>query len=180
VAVPLLLTTFAPWRAHQLSNASDDLVKLLIHEERLPKDSIILRHIPVSFDLAPCRVIAKTVELRPQVVVCCGMAEPRTHLELELNGKHPTRTLRTSLALPRLMTGTCLTRISHCAGDYACNHLYYHLLKAIYAQQLPTQALFIHVPLITSANQTWLVHDFSLILNRLARAEAAQPPALAA
>jgi pyroglutamyl-peptidase len=180
VAVPLLLTTFAPWKAHQPSNASDDLVKLLIHGGRLPDDVVILRHIPVSFDLAPCRVISKTVELKPQVVVCCGMAEPRTHLELELNGKHPNRTLRTSLALQTLMAGTCLTRISHCAGDYVCNHLYYHLLEAITAQRLPTQALFIHVPLITPANQTWLVHDLSMILNRLARGETTQPTARAA
>jgi pyroglutamyl-peptidase len=180
VAVPLLLTTFAPWRAHQPSNASDDLVKLLIQRQALPDTAYILRQIPVSFDLAPCRVIAKMVELQPQVVVCCGMAETRTHLELELNGKSSTKTLRTSLALNRLLANTHLSQISHCAGDYVCNHLYYHLLDAIYRHRWSTQALFIHIPRISPANEPLLIHDLTLILNRLAAVEENWFTALAA
>lgn len=176
----LLLTTFASWRAHQPSNASDDLVAALVQQYRVPEGTVMMRQVPVSFALAPCRVIAKAIELRPRVVVCCGMAEPRTHLELELNGKSPNHTLQTSLALGQLMEGTCLTRVSHCAGDYVCNHLYYHLLQAIHTHRLPTQALFIHVPLLTAANQPWILQDFSLILQRLTLPAAFQRPALAA
>lgn len=171
MAVPLLLTTFAPWKADQPSNASDDLINLLIQQQTLPDDTTILRQIPVSFDLAPCRVIAKMVELRPHVVICCGMAETRTHLELELNGKSPTRTLRTSLALNPLLANTHLTQISHCAGDYVCNHLYYHLLDTIHRHRWPTQALFIHIPRVSPDNEPFLIHDLSLVLNRLANAE---------
>lgn len=172
MAVPLLLTTFAPWRAHQPSNASDDLLTSLMQHHPLPQGTVVMRHLPVSFHLAPCRVLTKLVELQPRVVVCCGMAETRTHLELELNGKSPDQVLKTSLALHRLVTGTCLTRISHCAGDYVCNHLYYHLLATIHRHRWPTQALFIHIPRLTPATEPLLVHDFALVLNRLAAVES--------
>ena len=180
MAVSLLLTTFAPWKAHQPSNASDDLVNGLIQRSAVPQDAVIMRQIPVSFDLAPCRVIAKMVELQPRVVVCCGMAESRTHLELELNGKSPNRVLKTSLALQPLRLGTHLTQISHCAGDYVCNHLYYQLLEAIHRNHWFTQALFVHIPILTLANESLLVHDLSLILGRLAAVEEQWVPALAA
>jgi len=168
VAAPLLLTTFAPWKAHQPSNASDDLVNLLLRQKTLPDNACIMRQIPVSFDLAPSRVIAKMVELQPQVVVCCGMAETNTHLALELNGTSSERVLKTSLALHHLIMGTQLTQISHCAGDYVCNHLYYHLLEVIHRHRWSIHALFIHIPRLNPANESFLVHDLSLILNRLA------------
>jgi pyroglutamyl-peptidase len=180
VAAPLLLTTFAPWKAHQPSNASDDLVDLLIRQKALPENACIMRQIPVSFDLAPSRVIAKMVELQPQVVVCCGMAETRTHLELELNGKSSERVLKTTLALHRLILGTHLTQISHCAGDYVCNHLYYQLLEVIHRHRWPTQALFIHIPNLHTANEPLLVHDLALILHRLAAVGQSWQPALVA
>ncbi len=178
--VPLLLTTFAPWKAHQPSNASDDLVHRLLQTNALPLDVAVMRQIPVSFDLAPCRVIAKMVELQPRVVVCCGMAETNTHLALELNGKSPHRVLKTSLALQRLLAGTCLTQISPCAGDYVCNHLYYHLLEAIHRNRWSTQALFIHIPVLNQANEALLLHDFKLILGRLAGVAEPGVPMLAA
>jgi pyroglutamyl-peptidase len=92
-------------------------------------------------------------------------------LELELNGKSSTRTLRTSLALNPLLANTHLTQISHCAGDYVCNHLYYHLLDTIHRHRWPTQALFIHIPRVSPDNEPFLIHDLSLVLNRLANAE---------
>ena len=121
-----------------------------------------MRQIPVSFDLAPSRVIAKMVELQPQVVVCCGMAETNTHLALELNGTSSERVLKTSLALHHLIMGTQLTQISHCAGDYVCNHLYYHLLEVIHRHRWSIHALFIHIPRLNPANESFLVHDLSL------------------
>lgn len=175
MAVSLLLTSFAPWKAHQPSNASDDLLNLLVQGHTIPAKTRVMRHIPVSFDLAPCRVMAKVVELRPRVVVCCGMAETRTHLELELNGKGPDRVLKTGLPLPRLMANTRLTQISHCAGDYVCNHLYYSLLAAIDRHRWSTQALFIHIPRLTAATEPLLSQDLALILRRLAQAEPEQP-----
>jgi pyroglutamyl-peptidase len=163
----MLLTTFAPWRAHQPSNAADDLVAHLHQHRQLPPVTALLRHLSVSFELAPLRVIAKLVELRPPLVVCCGMAEKRTHLHLERYGRGDSGALATRLPLEELIVDTHLSGISDCAGTYVCNHLYYHLLGAIAEHHWPTQALFIHIPLLTPATQPLLAHDLALILNRL-------------
>jgi pyroglutamyl-peptidase len=168
MAVSLLLTTFAPWRAHQHSNASEDLVICMQRQQRLPQGTVVINQLPVSFELAHCHVVAKMVELQPRVVVCCGMAEDRTHLNLESNGKQGDRLLKTSLNLPRLMADTRLTTISHCAGDYVCNHLYHQVLNAIDRHRWPTQALFIHIPPLSAATEPFLLADFAMILNRLA------------
>lgn len=168
MAVSILLTTFAPWRAHQRSNASEDLLMRLEQQGQIPSQTALMRQIPVSFELAPCRVIAKMMELRPPVVVCCGMAEGRTHLSLERQGRREEQVLKTSLALAPLLTDTALTDISDCAGTYVCNHLYYRVLDAINQHRWPTQALFVHIPVLTPATEPLLVRDFSLILQRLA------------
>ena len=165
----MLLTTFAPWRAHQLSNAADDLVAHLHRQRQIPPGTSVLRQIPVSFELAPIRVMAKLVELQSPVVVCCGMAEGRSHLHLERYGKGDDLALATPLPLEALMAGTHLTEISDCAGTYVCNHLYYRLLGAIAHHRWPTQALFVHIPTLTPATQPLLAHDLALILKRLAK-----------
>lgn len=164
----MLITTFAPWRAHQPSNAADDLIAHLQRQRQLPLGTTVLRHIPVSFELAPIRVIAKMTELRPSVAVCCGMAEGRTHLSLERYGRRDDRAVPTSLPLESLLANTHLTAISDCAGTYVCNHLYYRVLGAIAHHRWPTQALFVHVPPLTPETQPLLVSDLTLILKRLA------------
>ncbi|MGF1567262.1 MAG: peptidase C15 [Nodosilinea sp.] len=167
MAAPILLTTFAPWRAHQASNASEDLLIGLEQRHRLPPNLTLMRQLPVNFDLAPGRVIATMMQLRPAVVVCCGMAEQRSYLTLERYGNGPNRVLQTSLGLELLMTNTRLTAISTCAGTYVCNHLYYHVLDAIERYRWPSQAIFIHVPKLTAATEPFLVADLALILRRL-------------
>ncbi|PSN20071.1 peptidase C15 [filamentous cyanobacterium CCP5] len=165
---PILLTTFNPWKAHQHSNASDDLIHDMAQRKMLPESIVLMRQIPVSFHLAHVQVIAKMVEVRASAVVCCGMAEPRNQLDLELYGKRGDRQISTSLDLEQLKQGTCLTRISHSAGDYVCNHLYFELLSFIHRQTWPAHGLFIHIPPITPHNRSWLVADMALMLNRLA------------
>jgi pyroglutamyl-peptidase len=164
----MLLTTFAPWRAHQPSNAADDLIAVLQHQQVLPPQAVVMRHIPVSFELAPIRVLAKVVELKPETVVCCGMAEGRTHLNLERYGRRESLAISTQLPLDALMTDTHLTTISDCAGTYVCNHLYYRVLGAIADYPWPVQALFVHIPPLTPATQPLLASDLALILQRLA------------
>ncbi|MFQ4138907.1 peptidase C15 [Nodosilinea sp. PGN35] len=163
----MLLTTFAPWRAHQRSNAADDLIAHLQRQRQLPPGTTVLRHIPVSFELAPIRVMAKLVEIQSPVVVCCGMAEGRSQLHLERYGKGDDLTLETTLPLDHLLANTHLSGISDDAGTYVCNHLYYRLLGAIARHRWPTQALFVHIPPLTPATRPIFAHDLALILKRL-------------
>jgi pyroglutamyl-peptidase len=176
---PLLITSFSPWRACQPSNSSDDLIDQLQQRGALPPNVQLLRQVPVNYQLAPCQVIAKLVELRPAVVLCCGMAETRQQLSLELYGRNPSRRLRTQLNLTALSAGTQLTEISRCAGTYVCNHLYFKVLEHLQQTQSPTQALFVHVPLLTVVNQELIVADFSRIVRRLSLSQRSGPQSAA-
>ncbi|MEO1095891.1 MAG: peptidase C15 [Cyanobacteria bacterium J06638_28] len=163
----LLLTSFAPWRAHQLSNTSDDLLALLQSRGQIPEDTVLLRQLPVHFQLAPTEVISTLVTAKPAVVVCCGMAETRTHLTLERYGRFEGEHLATSLDLTQLAAGTYWTDISEDAGDYVCNYLYFRLLAYIQKSNLPTYGLFVHVPLLTPENQELIAYDLALMLRQL-------------
>ncbi|MEL6382326.1 MAG: peptidase C15 [Cyanobacteria bacterium J06626_18] len=163
----LLLTSFATWRAHQPSNTSDDLIGLLEARNQVPADTVLLRQLPVHFQLAPCRVITAMMSACPAVVVCCGMAERRSHLALERFARRENTLHQTSLALEQLCVATHYTEISSDAGRYVCNHLYYELLDYTQKHPWPVHGLFIHVPLLTQYNREFIIHDFTLILSRL-------------
>lgn len=161
----ILLTSFDVWEPHQRSNASDDLLELM--GDRLPSETHMLRRIPVDFQRAPAMVLAKMAEVQPDVVVCCGMAESRTVLTVESNGKCQQDVRQTAIALPTLIQVLQATEISHDAGDFVCNHLYYTVLKQIQEQRLPSQCLFVHVPILTATNQQIISDDFAALLHIL-------------
>ena len=163
----LLLTSFAPWRAHQPSNTSDDLIGLLEARNQIPADTVLLRQLPVHFQLAPSRVITAMMKVRPTVVVCCGMAEQRSLLALERTARQDRNLHRTRLNLEQLRVETHWTEISDDAGNYVCNHLYYQLLAYVNKYRWPVHCLFVHIPLINQHNQAFLIHDLALILLRL-------------
>lgn len=176
---PILLTSFAPWRAHQHSNTSDDLIALLASRNRLPKGTVLMRHLPVHFQLAPCTVKAAIAKNRPAVVVCCGMAEKRSLLTLERYGHGKGERLETRLDLTALRSDTHWTTISHDAGRYVCNALYYQVLSYLASSDAATQGLFIHVPLLTDYNRELIVRDFAVILSRIRKIATLQSYALA-
>lgn len=165
----LLLTSFAPWKAHQNTNASDDLVALLQSRRQLPKNTVVLRQLPVHFQLAPSEVLSAMLKLRPSVVVCCGMAERRSLLNLEQYAHRQTHRLETSVNLHQLCRETHWTTVSHDAGTYVCNDLYYRLLAYIQKHRLPIHGLFVHVPPLNQYNQEPIADDFITVLSRLAK-----------
>jgi pyroglutamyl-peptidase len=155
-----LITTFQTWLPHQVSNSSDDLVAHLLATDRLPPDSHLLRHLPVDFHVAPRQVLAKIAELQPQRVVCCGMAETRSRLSVESNGVFQSDRRFTTVDLPQLLKPTTDTVISHDAGRFVCNYLYYQVLR--YLPALPT--IFVHVPLFTDDRAEAIANDFLTLL----------------
>jgi pyroglutamyl-peptidase len=166
---PLLITSFRPWRAHQHVNSSDQLIGELIAQNRLPAETIWIDQVPVSFQLAPMRVICEIYRLRPRAVICCGMAENRPHLSLEQQAKGPEGSLHTSLALADLLSGTALCEISRDAGSYVCNHLYYRVLDFIDSANLEIASLFVHIPKLTRENTALIANDFVSIASQLNR-----------
>lgn len=187
---PILITSFQPWRAHQRSNSSDDLMADLWMSDRLPTNTIWRRQVAVSFELAPMQVISEIYQKRPRIVICCGMAENRAALSLEAQAKAQVKVqkaqkvqteqlapghdhrLKTAINLLDLLTGTYLSEVSQDAGRYVCNHLYYQVLKVVnnqdFSPDFKTVALFVHVPVLTPENRRLILHDFCTITARLA------------
>lgn len=161
---PLLVTTFDVWEPHQRSNSSDDLVEAAIEAGIMPSHTHYRRRLPVDLDLAPQQVIAAIAELNPSHLLCLGMAESRLYLELESNGCFEGDSVYTPFDLESIVQRLSVTRISHDAGQFVCNHLYYAVLKYIQARQVLCQSLFIHVPRLQGHTLSPILNDFSTIL----------------
>jgi len=169
---PVLITSFRPWRSHQLSNSSDDLLIELQRQGQLPFDSVWIRNLPVSFELAPIRVISELYRHRPRAIVCCGMAEKRACLSIEKQARKivdgiDSHILTTATDVNHLIADTCLSEVSDDAGKYVCNHLYYSVLENISTQSWSSTAIFAHIPRLSTENKAYILRDFSTILARL-------------
>ena len=161
----ILITSFTTWKQHHTSNASDDLLSLLDERELCPLS--FLRNIPVDFELAPQHVLNRFDELQPKVLICCGMAEERTKLNIESRAVRGEQILETSIDLEELIVDLPMTEISHNAGRFVCNSLYYKTLEHLSSQNENHHSIFIHVPVITEKNSNLLISDFISIIERL-------------
>lgn len=165
---PVLLTSFQTWQAHQASNSSDDLLGLICDRPAFAQHHY-LRHLPVDTASASQRVCAQINQLQPAGVVCCGMAETRSRLSLELWAREPEgdRTYRTPLPLTQLLAQLPHTSLSEDAGQFVCEGLYFHVLHHLAACPWPSWGLFVHVPVLTPENQATVVADFTKLLHLL-------------
>lgn len=163
----ILITTFTTWKPEQPSNASDDLIAALIQHHLLSETVHLLRQIPVDFELAPITVLSKMADLQPRWVVCCGMAEQRSRLTVESKGKLNNHQIQTPVDVDELVRDLVMTDVSHDAGQFVCNHLYYSLLNHVQTHQLRTHCIFVHVPILHSRNLGKVLQDFTVILSRL-------------
>ena len=161
----ILITSFSIWESHHTTNSSDDLLHLLLEKEL---DSFHhLRSIPVDFELAPEHVLTRFDELKPRVLICCGMAEERTTLQIESRAILDEQLLQTSVDLETLTADLPMTEISHDAGQFVCNTLYYKALEHLSLQEENHHCVFIHVPVLTEENKDQLLADFISIIERL-------------
>ena len=183
---PILITSFQPWLAHQRSNSSDDLVAALQKNSLMPQTAVWLRHLPVSFELAPEKVEKAVRQLQPHAVICCGMAESRQQLCVEKQAKwYPSAEsqssdgssehdsiLCTNADINKLTADTLMTSLSEDAGSFVCNHLYYSVLDLANKVNWKMIVVFIHIPVLTSDNQTSLLKDFSQMVKKIAKDDA--------
>jgi pyroglutamyl-peptidase len=163
----ILLTSFTTWEPHQRSNSSDDLLEIVSRRNLYPQQLHFLRQMPVDFELAPAQLLAKVDALQPDIILCCGMAENRSLLTVESNGKQSDEVITTPLDLESLTAALTTTAISHDAGQFVCNWLYYSLLKHSRDQNLDSHCLFVHVPVLTPQNLEFVVSDFLTMMQRL-------------
>ncbi|OKH11423.1 peptidase C15 [[Limnothrix rosea] IAM M-220] len=163
----LLLTSFRPWLDHQQSNASDDLLAL-VEDWHIPNvELVFLRHLPVDTPLASGKVIAAIATHQPDLIICCGMAESRQVLTLESQAFYDQKHFQTQLNLKKLTQNLLQTKVSHDAGKFVCEGLYFHVLDYLQKKQLTTQVTFAHVPCLTQSNQNIILKDFQNIIEYL-------------
>ncbi|MEC4802986.1 MAG: peptidase C15 [Jaaginema sp. PMC 1080.18] len=171
MTVKLLLTSFQTWLPHQGSNSSDDLLGLMTTQTLSGVALTFLRKLPVDVELASQQAIAQIEALHPHWVVCCGMAESRSQLTIESNACWGDRQLRPSLNLQLLLHSLKNTQISHDAGKFVCEGLYFRVLSYFEAQGLPQSCIFVHVPILTAANSSEILQDFWQLIANLSQIE---------
>ncbi len=167
MANKILLTSFDTWLPHQKSNSSDDLLNEISNLTSALPSLTFLRKLPVDVNLASCCVIAKTDELQPNAIICCGMAECRTQLTVESCASCGDSLLKTPVDLKHLVAGVTGIEISYDAGKFVCEGLYYSMLQYLRDRHLNTHCIFVHVPILTQDNLAGVVADFLLIIRRL-------------
>jgi pyroglutamyl-peptidase len=163
----ILLTSFDTWRSDQNSNSSDDLLAKVSEITSLPYSLSFLRKLPVDYELAPSWAIAQINQFQPNIIICCGMAESREKLTVESSAGWERDILKTEVNLEQLVTDLPITEISHDAGKFVCEALYYRVLKHICESQIATQCIFVHVPVLNADNVDNIVGDFLLLTRRL-------------
>lgn len=171
----ILLTSFTTWLPHHTSNSSDDLLAEIEQLEKFTGYLTFLRQLPVDISPASTQVLAKLEQLQPQVIICCGMAEKRKQLTLESCATCQDNLIQTSVDLEQLVVSLVDTEISHDAGKFVCEGLYYQVLKHIRDHQLTTFCLFVHVPVLTPTNKVRIKADFCSLIEQFIYS-ATNPP----
>ena len=163
----ILLTSFDTWLPHQQSNSSGDLLAKISQIQSLPYSLTFLHKLPVDFQLAPNLAIAQINKFQPDTIICCGMAESRQKLTVESCAWCDREILKTAVNLEHLTADLAATEISHEAGKFVCEALYYAVLKHLADSQMSAKCIFIHVPILTPENTDKIVGDFLLIIRHL-------------
>jgi pyroglutamyl-peptidase len=134
----------------------------------------VLRQLPVNAPVARSLTVYKFEQLRPRLLVCCGMAESRRQLSLETQAVQGESILQTGLDLEGLAAGLnragFAIELSQDAGRFVCNSLYHAMLN--YLKRYPDyQTLFVHVPLLRAGNREQIVTAFRALLQALLELE---------
>ena len=122
-----------------------------------------MRNLPVDIEAASKRVITEIEDLQPNVIICCGMAEKRRKPTLESNAICQDECLYSSIDLTALTDKLMITEISHNAGKFVCEGLYYRILKYIQTQERDLHCIFAHIPLLKSSDLDLILSDFDRI-----------------
>ncbi len=175
----ILFTSFDTWMPHQKSNASDDLLVKISQQNWFADSFILLRKLPVDPAAAPKEAIAKINQVQPDAVICCGMAESRQKLTVESQAFFGKNCRKTSVDLPQLIADLPNTEISHDAGKFVCEALYYAVLNYLQTEaKSPIPCIFVHVPLLHPGNIEAIAADFGALVRRLATKPPVEPKIL--
>ena len=167
-----LLTGFEPFGGSEINSSWEIAVRV---GQLSPKGVVVeTMQLPVSFKCAG-EAIRKTLrENQPNVLVMLGQRGKGTSIDIERiainlmdsvnpdnDGYQPQEqaivkggesayfsNLPVKALRDALLHKSILARVSNSAGLYVCNSTYYNALEEIHKLQLPTKAVFVHLPKI--------------------------------
>ncbi|MGN1021507.1 MAG: pyroglutamyl-peptidase I [Aristaeellaceae bacterium] len=163
----ILITGFEPFGGDSV-NPSWEAVSLL--PERVGDNRVCRLRLPVVFGQCGQRLMQAAEEIRPDAVICCGVAKGRTEVTPELLAVNwrmgaiadnagiryegekidpdGPDAIMTALPVNRMVAAIRQAglpgRLSLSAGAYVCNDLYYALMRG--QARYGYRGLFIHVP----------------------------------
>lgn len=76
--------------------------------------------------------------------------------------------IKTSVDLEQLVAELVETKISHDAGKFVCEGLYYQVLNYLRERNLNISCIFVHVPVLTADNTPSIMADFQMIIEKMA------------
>ena len=161
----LLFTSFQTWLPHQKSNSSDELLAMIQKRGKFSASGYFLRQLPVDREVASQKAITTINQIQPQGIICCGMAESRQELTIESCANCGHECLHTTVDLEDLIGNLAYTSISHDAGKFVCESLYFNILKHIQISNLKVTCIFVHVPVFTVENTDIILQDFESIIS---------------
>ena len=160
VAGAVLVTAFEPFGGGTV-NASWEAARR-IDGVRCGESVATVRLLPCAYDACVAELVLAVETLRPVAVVMTGQAASRRVVCVERvarNRTHPTArdnrgglgspatggrdmvetTAPTGAIVQAIRAAGVAARVSNDAGDYVCNHLYYHALRRFADVLEPTQ-----------------------------------------
>ena len=168
----ILLTGFEPFGGSEINSSWEIAVRV---GQLSPKGVVVeTMQLPVSFKCAG-EAIRKTLrENQPNVLVMLGQRGKGTSIDIERiavnlmdsvnpdnDGCQPQEqaitadgeaayfsNLPVKVLRDALLHKSIPARVSNSAGLYVCNSTYYNALEEIHKLQLPTKAVFVHLPKI--------------------------------
>jgi pyroglutamyl-peptidase len=170
MAKTILLTGFEPFDG-ETENPSWEAVRPL-DGEKIDGHRIASRLMPCVYGEAIARLEAQIAALRPSVVLCVGQAEGRTEVSIERiainldDARIPDNSGAQPLDRPVIANGPAAyfaslpvkaimyalreagipAGLSHTAGTFVCNHIFYGACHAQARNRARFRAGFIHVP----------------------------------
>jgi pyroglutamyl-peptidase len=168
-----LVTGFEPFAGDAVNPAGEAVLGL---PSRLGELAIHTRILPTVFGRAIAALEDALATVRPDIVLCVGLAGGRAELSLERvainiddaripdnDGQQPIDRpiaaggpaayftgLPVKAAVAALREAGLPAIVSNTAGTFVCNHVFYGLMHLIATRQLPLRGGFLHVPYLPS------------------------------
>jgi pyroglutamyl-peptidase len=167
----VLISGFKPFGGATL-NPSELLVYVL-EQEQIPGVELFTVVLPVEFDRSAEILLEKVKQIQPDLVIAFGQAEGRTAMNpekfainlddaripdnsgdkrkdvvIDKNGSDSyVTTLPIEMMVDAMKRAGYPADISHSAGAFVCNHVFYKLQKTLSGSKI--RSGFVHLPLVT-------------------------------